>query len=155
MGPSHETIELADAYLAHARWWLPASPRGCVLYLHGIESHGGWFESSAARLAEAGFAVLLPDRRGSGQNHLERGHARSAGQLLQDVKLQARLLLDRTGFQRAHLLGVSWGGKLAAAAMVRWPALFGSLTLVTPGLFARVHLPGRDRLRVIWSALMA
>ena len=46
-------IRLSDHCEAFARLWMPPSPRGAVLYLHGIQSHGLWFEESARRLAEA------------------------------------------------------------------------------------------------------
>ncbi len=155
MGPIHEPIELSDGYRAHARWWLPDAPIGAVLYLHGIESHGGWFEASASRLAAAGFAVLLPDRRGSGANRQDRGHARSAGRLLADVAEQIALLQSRVSARDVHLLGVSWGGKLAAAYAARGLGRIASLTLIAPGLFPRVDLPAAQKLRVGVAAMFA
>lgn len=155
MGPIHEPVELSDGYRAHARWWLPDSPIGAVLYLHGIESHGGWFEASASRLAAAGFAVLLPDRRGSGANRHDRGHARSAGRLLADVAEQIGLLESRVSARAVHLLGVSWGGKLAAAYAARGLGRIASLTLIAPGLFPRVDLPAAQKLRVGLAAVFA
>lgn len=155
MGPIHEPIELSDGYRAHARWWLPDSPIGAALYLHGIESHGGWFEASASRLAAAGFAVLLPDRRGSGANRHDRGHARSAGRLLADVAEHVALLQSRASARAVHLLGVSWGGKLAAAYAARGSGRIASLTLITPGLFPQVDLPAAQKLRVGLAAVFA
>jgi acylglycerol lipase len=155
MGPSHDNIRLSDGYQAHVRWWLPSAPVGGVVYLHGIESHGGWFEASASRLAAGGFAVLLPDRRGSGCNRVDRGYAPSAGRLILDVRELAQALRGRLAGQKVHLLGVSWGGKLAAAVMSCAPDSFASLTLVAPGIFPRLDLPVRDKLRVAVSAVMA
>jgi len=155
MGPIHEPIELSDGYRAHARWWLPDSPLGAVLYLHGIESHGGWFEASASRLAGAGFAVLLPDRRGSGANRQDRGHARSASRLLADVDEQLRLVQSRVSVRRVHVVGVSWGGKLATAYTARGAGGIASLTLIGPGLFPRVDLPAAQKLRVGLAAVFA
>ncbi|HUW84494.1 MAG TPA: alpha/beta fold hydrolase [Phycisphaerae bacterium] len=155
MGLIHEPIELSDGYRAHARWWLPDSPLGAVLYLHGIESHGGWFEASASRLAGAGFAVLLPDRRGSGANRQDRGHARSAGRLLADVEEQLAIVQSRASVKRVHLAGVSWGGKLAAAYAARGSGQIASLTLIAPGLFPQVDLPAAQKLRVGLAAVFA
>jgi alpha-beta hydrolase superfamily lysophospholipase len=155
MVPTCDSIELSDGYSVHVRWWLPDSPIGGVLYLHGIESHGGWFEGSASRLAEAGFAVLLPDRRGSGRNKRDRGHAPSAGRLLADVCELSDALARRAAGRRPHLLGVSWGGKLTLAAVEFSPDRFGSLTLVAPGLFPLVDLAAADKLRVAVSAVLA
>ena len=110
-------IRLNDGYTSHARLWMPASCVGAVLYLHGIQSHGLWFEASARRLAEAGLAVLMPDRRGSGRNQVDRGHAGNPRQLFRDVATGFDELHIRTGFDRFHLAGVSWGGKLALASL--------------------------------------
>lgn len=131
-------LTLPDGYRAYGRYWSPPRPRGAVLYHHGIQSHCGWYESSPARLLDAGFAVLQVDRRGSGQNEQDRGCAESANQLIGDV-LAARDELDRrSGLSRQHVIGVSWGGKLAVAAYVSDSSGVLSLSLVTPGLFPRV-----------------
>ena len=42
--------------------------RGALIYLHGIQSHGGWYVETGAELARRGYAVYLPDRRGSGES---------------------------------------------------------------------------------------
>ena len=52
-------------------------PRGIVSIVHGAGDHGGRYEELAAVLAEAGWAVALPDLRGHGKTEGERG--RSAG----------------------------------------------------------------------------
>ncbi|HMQ16427.1 MAG TPA: hypothetical protein PKC49_10665, partial [Phycisphaerae bacterium] len=47
----------ADGYVLSGRVWTPAQTPArspAVLYLHGIQSHGGWFEWSASLLAQAG-----------------------------------------------------------------------------------------------------
>ncbi len=132
------SLELADGYTGYARYWAPDEPRGAVLYHHGIQSHCGWYETSARRLAEAGFAVLQVDRRGSGRNQQDRGHAESVDQLIGDAAAARDELFRRSGFTKYHVVGVSWGGKLAAAAHVMHPENALSLSLVTPGLFPMI-----------------
>jgi alpha-beta hydrolase superfamily lysophospholipase len=138
--PSFEeiSITLPDGYPAYARYWSQPSPRGAVLYHHGIQSHCGWYEGSAGRLAEAGYAVLQADRRGCGRNHRDRGHAESADQLISDALAAGDELARRSGMATYHVVGVSWGGKLAVAAYAEHPAGVRSLSLVTPGLFPLV-----------------
>lgn len=148
-------LRLSDGYEGFARLWMPLRPRGGLLYLHGIQSHGQWYEASAQCLAEAGLAVLLPDRRGSGRNEQARGHTPSARQLLHDVGAYLDELHVQTGLARVHLLGVSWGGKLALAYQRRDPARVASLTLVAPGLFPKVDLPLGKKARVALSAVTA
>ncbi len=142
------SIPLPDAYGAYARYWPAREPVGAVLYLHGIQSHCGWYEESARRLQQAGFAVLQPDRRGSGRNHADRGHAESQQQLIDDGLACGRRLLELTGLKQFHLVGISWGGKLACALAAAEPGLVCSLSLVCPGLFPRVDVSGAEKFRI-------
>jgi len=152
----HEELELraSDGYPIFARFWPGSGSKGAVLYLHGIQSHGGWFEQSASRLAREGLAVLLADRRGSGRNGIDRGHTPSAHRLVQDALEQIDELARRAGTERVHLVGVSWGGKLALAIFRAAPHRIASLALVAPGLFPRVDLSRTEKLRVAWAAVV-
>jgi acylglycerol lipase len=153
--PTFIHIPLSDGYPCQARLWLPQSIRGSVLYLHGIQSHGGWYEASASHLSDRGYAVLLPDRRGSGLNQQDRGHTPSARRLFQDVVELLNELQRLAGDETSHLLGVSWGGKLALAAYRYAPTRIQSLSLVAPGLFPIVDLPLLQKVRVGLSILAA
>jgi acylglycerol lipase len=115
-----------------------ARARHHLLYLHGIESHGAWFLPAATRLLEEfGCTTYLLDRRGSGLNMSPSpGDVSSARVLLEDVQ-QFR----RTLGHPLHLVGLSWGGKLAAAVAIDQPDGLRSLTLITPGLRYRTDLP--------------
>lgn len=141
-------LTLPDGYRAYARWWRSRRPRGAVLYFHGIQSHAGWYEDSARALCDAGFAVLQPDRRGSGRNERDRGHAESHDQLIADALAARDELLARCGMDRCHLIGVSWGGKLAVAAYVQDSRAVASLTLVTPGLFPVISVSTSEKFRI-------
>jgi len=111
-------------------------PRHRLLYLHGIESHGSWFLPAAQALRDHGCSTWLLDRRGAGLNrHVS--EAVSADRLLDDV----RVMRAHLGPEPLHLVGLSWGGKLATAAALAQPDALKSLVLVTPGLVARVDLP--------------
>ena len=153
MPPSTETILLSDGYQSVVRWWRSDAPRGAVLYLHGIQSHGGWYEDSAAALADRGLAVLMPDRRGSGANADQRGHVDSVSRCIQDGVDALDILLEQTRAAAAHLVGVSWGGKLAVALATAEPRRVRSITLVAPGLFPRVDLSRSEKFRVAMSMI--
>lgn len=147
-----QTLTFSDGYRCFARRWQPPRPRGTVLYLHGIQSHGGWFETSAGKLAESGFDVLLPDRRGSGCNQQDRGHTPNARRLLHDA-VEWLHLLNPNG--PSQVAGVSWGGKLALALQRFAPARISRLALIAPGLFPQVDLPLIQKVRVglsMWAA---
>ncbi len=149
------TVTLNDGYDAYARYW-PAqgrSPRGAILYHHGIQSHCGWYESSASMLAQAGYAVLQVDRRGAGQNQLQRGHAVSADQLTVDAHVARDELQRLSGTKTHHVVGISWGGKLATMAYIADPKDVASLSLVTPGLFPLVGVSKAEMGRIAMAMI--
>ncbi|NOX58324.1 MAG: alpha/beta hydrolase [Planctomycetes bacterium] len=150
---SHEEthVRLSDGYSAYARYWPNAECKEAVLHLHGIQSHAGWYDAAATALCNAGFAVLQPDRRGSGQNSQMRGHAESSQQLIDDGLVCARHLLRTSGAKRLHVVGVSWGGKLAAAMHVTEPSLFASVSLIAPGVYPVVTVSAAEKFRIGFS----
>jgi len=127
------------------------SERRALLYLHGIESHGGWFLAAAEALAERGCTTYLLDRRGSGLNiETEPGHAHSQAVLLEDV----RRFRAHAGLDALVLVGLSWGGKLAVAAALDQPEGVCALVLVTPGLVPLVDVSWPQRLGIALSLLV-
>jgi len=149
-------LRLADGYETSVQEHIPAAQtRLPAIYVHGIQSHPGWFVGSAAALAGRGHAVFQVTRRGSGANMHARGHADSAGQLLDDTETACRFVLRRTGADRVHLVGVSWGGKLLAALLASRPVPYAaSLTLVAPGIAPRVDVGARVKLSVALCLLL-
>ncbi len=106
-----------------------------MFFLHGIVSHGGWYESSCARIAAAGFDVHFLDRRGSGLNAAARGDVDSLDTWVRDV---ADYIGVASRDRRPAILGgISWGGKLALAVASRHPDLLRGLALVCPGMFSK------------------
>lgn len=151
--PQFERIVASDGYRLFARRWRPSGePLGFVVALHGIQSHGGWYEYSSGRLCEAGYDVLFLDRRGSGRNFSRRGDAPHGDRLIHDVVQvlsEVRRERDRLAPQApAVLLAVSWGGKLAAITAARRPELADALALLYPGLCARVQPTAWQRARL-------
>lgn len=147
---------MADGYEIRGRYWPPGDQgrRVAYLYLHGIQSHGGWYEWSAARLAAGGAAVLMPDRRGSGLNAAGRGDVASRETWLADVEDHAAWLREAAGVERIGVVGVSWGGKTAAALALRRPEWVAALLLICPGVFPRVDVSAVRKLQ-IGMALLA
>ena len=123
-------------------------PRGRVVAVHGLRSHAGWYAGSCAKLAAAGYEVCFLDRRGAGRNQRERGDAPGFRRLRLDV---AEFLAAQPPMP-THLMGVSWGGKLALAASA--VTTVRSLVLVAPGLVPRVQTPFGERLRITAARLV-
>jgi alpha-beta hydrolase superfamily lysophospholipase len=135
------------------REWVPASPRSAVVYVHGIQSHSGWFVNSAEALAAKGNAVYSLDRRGSGRNEGDRGHVRRWLTLTDDIAdFFGSVILPGAPLPR-HLVGISWGGKLAACFAAQRPDTVDSLMLVAPGLVPRVVHSSKERLSILLGAI--
>jgi 3-oxoadipate enol-lactonase len=84
--------------------------------------------------------VLRLDLRGFGRSPLEAGRFSNARDLIET--------LERHGFQRTALVGVSLGGRVALEVAVARPELVSALVLVAPGL------PGHDwssEVRAAWD----
>src|SRR5438067_3429192 len=143
----------SDGYCWHYRHYPADRPLARIVYLHGIQSHGGWYEGSCAHLAAAGFPVYFLDRPGPGLNQQDRGDTPSFRRLLDDVAEFLHALKREKGEAKTLLLAVSWGGKLAAALQRRHPGLVDGLALLCPGFFPKVRPPFGQRLRILLARL--
>ncbi len=153
--PELHSWTMSDGYVLRGRLWRPVrggTGRG-VLYLHGIQSHGGWFEWSASLIAAGGNAVLLADRRGSGLNTEAHGDTPSADRWLEDVGELSDWLSTECGVTQRAMVGVSWGGKLAAAWALRYPERVRHLLMIAPGLFPAVDVGLARRIHIGVSLL--
>jgi alpha-beta hydrolase superfamily lysophospholipase len=167
-----ESFTASDGYRWHYRKYkckLPAErmPRARVVFLHGIQSHAGWYEYSCTALSEAGFEVYFLDRRGSGVNELSRGDAPSYQRLVDDIaNFLAGFGPRRLREVPVFLVGISWGGKLAAALAIGeqgrragddrlsppadrgHPELIDGLVLLCPGFYPKVYPSLLERLKI-------
>ena len=148
------TQTASDGYPIHVTVWTPPASvplKGRLVVLHGVQSHGGWYEGLGRRMAEAGYETSFPDRRGSGANRVERGHTPSPHRLLDDLaEWLAALKAGRPAVPVA-VGGISWGGKLAVLAAGRFPDRVDGLALICPGLHPRVGVTRRERLEIAWA----
>lgn len=156
--PDYTVLEhtAGDGYLwRYRRYAAQGSPRAEVVFVHGIQSHSGWYEHSCVRLSQEGYNVSFLDRRGAGMNEKERGDAPGFRRLLDDIA-EYLTALPRS-VPRGHtvgrlplfLAGISWGGKLAAALERRHPGLIDGLILLCPGFFAKVRPTLGQRLKIL------
>lgn len=163
--PELRTFSASDGYRLSYRHWPRPTPRGYVVGLHGIQSHSGWYEYSSGRLWSAGYDVRFLDRRGSGLNQRDRGHAVHADRLMNDVvHCLGAVRHERDARQRSGpaapvpivLASVSWGGRLAAAVAAERPELIDALALLYPGILARIQATRLQRVLLrgaLWCGL--
>jgi len=151
--PRLETYESSDGYVGYYRHFAAhGTPRGRIVFIHGIQSHGGWYPTSSAALAAQGYDVYFLDRRGCGLNTAHRGDAPNFRRLLDDIIEFLHPLRAIDGLP-LFLGAISWGGKLGCALPYRQSKLIDGLILFAPGLFARVSPPFLTRIMIGRAAL--
>ena len=138
------------AALGYIRYDKPGA-KTALIYLHGIESHSGWFAKAATLLRDQGYAVYCLDRRGSGINRENRafvsGHVDSYKTLIADIRTFIQPL--RNQYESVFLMGVSWGGKLALGYGLTHPEDIRGLVLITPGIRALVDVSLFTKLKIL------
>ena len=149
--PTLHTMTASDGYRWHYRRYAPpAEPVGRVVFLHGIQSHGGWYPRSCSQIASAGYEVYFLDRRGCGLNPEARGDLPSFRRALDDIAE----CLQTLPADKPRLLGaISWGGKLGVALQYRHPGLVDGLVLLAPGFFPVIGPGFFTRMRIGRCAL--
>ncbi|MDR3618129.1 MAG: alpha/beta fold hydrolase [Paludisphaera borealis] len=144
----------SDGYeLQIAVWPAVGEVKGQVVVLHGVQSHSGWYHQLGETLARAGYTASFPNRRGSGPNQQDRGHAPSGGRLVNDVAEWIDRLKTESPALPVALAGISWGGKVAVLTSVRRPELVDALALVCPGLEPQVGVSLAVKLRIAGAAI--
>ena len=113
------------------RHWETEAPIAEVVFLHGIISHGGWYQSSCGHLASQGFSVHFLDRRGSGLNCENRGDVDRWTTWTDDI---VSYLQQLPSGRPIILGGISWGGILATSVARSHGDLLSGLLLSCPGL---------------------
>ncbi|MFY9254939.1 MAG: alpha/beta fold hydrolase [Fuerstiella sp.] len=154
------SIESSDGVRLYFRHYAGEGQlRGIVVCLHGIQSHSRWYDYSSRRMAKAGYNVYFADRRGSGLNGWKRGHADHGMRLINDVRQLVRFAkrsqpANESGSSQSlpvTLLGLSWGGKTAAAFAATYPHEIDRLALLYPGLLPRLK-PNVWQKFLLWFA---
>ncbi|MBB5873271.1 pimeloyl-ACP methyl ester carboxylesterase [Allocatelliglobosispora scoriae] len=96
-----------------------------VLLLHSSVCDRRMWQPQTTPLLAAGFRVLRPDFRGYGDTPAPTAAYSDAD----DV----RALLDELDLATVHLVGASFGGRVAQEVAARWPHRIASLALVCAG----------------------
>lgn len=144
----------SDGYTLYYRTWPTAQPKARLIILHGIRSHGGWYYRSCELLARAGYEVHFLDRRGAGLHTAKRGDAPGFRRLLDDVIEFATEQRRKNAWLPTVVVGISWGGKLAAALPYRKPWLVDGVALLCPGLKPLIQPPLAQRLRIALARML-
>jgi len=123
-----------------------------VLFLSGVESHGGWYQKSLSHLQQKGITSYFLDRRGSGLSDGTQGDLESVDRLVQDLREVSKWLSARHVGEGLTLSAISWGAKWALSfwfSELENP--FTRLVLITPGLFRKVDLDLLSKIRALYG----
>ncbi len=137
----------------------PDPGRAVFLYVHGIESHSGWFDEAAERIAARGYPVIALDRRGSGINRENRGfisgHVERGVRLVDDIHRAVSIERASGKVDKIYLIGLSWGGKYSMAYDAVYPAEVDGMILITPGMKPKVDLSMAEKAAVFTDVIFA
>ncbi|VEP12259.1 Alpha/beta hydrolase fold protein [Hyella patelloides LEGE 07179] len=117
------TFQSSNITLSYLQWNRGKEP---LLLLHGMADLNLVWSSLGEFLAEK-YHIVAPDLRGHGESSKPK-----TGYCCQDIINDLEALMDELGWENAHILGHSWGGKIAALWANNHPQRFRSLILVDP-----------------------
>lgn len=120
----------------------PDASIGAALLVHGLTEDRneafGFYEKLASRLSASHFSSLRFDLRGHGRSKLGYDDL-SLCNALTDIDAAVNFLIARSGHQKVHLIGTSFGGGLAALYAARHRSSLCSLVLLCPNLDYRAN----------------
>jgi pimeloyl-ACP methyl ester carboxylesterase len=119
--PAEEFLELAGGRVHLFR----AGEGEPLLFLHAAGGAGEWLDFHGL-LADGGFDVIAPDHPGFGKSD-----DFPLVEAMDDLVYHYLDVLDALGLDRAHVVGASFGGWLAAELAVAAPHRVGSLALLS------------------------
>jgi alpha-beta hydrolase superfamily lysophospholipase len=115
------SCETRDGLALHYRAWLPPTPRGVLLIVHGLAEHSGRYAHVGPRFAAAGYAAYALDHRGHGLSPGRRVHVGRFAEYLDDVDALAAVTRHRHPGLPLVLVGHSQGGLVVLTCVLERP----------------------------------
>jgi acylglycerol lipase len=155
--PDQATLSLTapdGASLGYRLFPAAGEAAGALVYLHGIQSHGGWYLETADELSRNGYSVYLADRRGSGGSSEPPGYFRNRAQLVDDVAAFVELARREHQALPVFLVGGCWGARPAVTFALQSQDELTGLVLISPALAVNVDLTPAEKLKVVAGGLL-
>lgn len=121
--PEEHRVELGRISLSYLRW------RGegpLLLFVHGLQTNA-WVWARVAQILWPEWDIVAVSQRGHGLSE-----AREHGYALEETTADLLAFLDHLGANEFHLVGHSWGGKVAMHLAATIPERVRTLTLADP-----------------------
>ncbi len=128
------TTRAKDGVELFWRAWIPSSPRGAMVVVHGLGEHSGRYGATAERLTRMGLAVWAPDLRGHGRSPGIRVHVERFDEYLEDTDAALALAASRHPKLPLFLLGHSMGGLVALRHLLHRPGAASAAVISSPAL---------------------
>jgi len=112
---SEDTFKGASGVNIATRSWSPeGAARGVVIFVHGFNSHSGYFKWPAEQFAANGFAAYALDHQGRGKSEGERFFVEKFSNWVNDVNTLAGIARSENPGLPVFVLGHSVGGVIAS-----------------------------------------
>ena len=121
--PIRQYLTKSNIELAYLEWSQGTEP---LIVLHGLADSAMVWASLGDYLA-ADYHIIAPDLRGHGESSKPETDYSS-----REIVADLEALINSLGWENAHILGHSWGAKVAAVWATNYPQRFRSLILVDP-----------------------
>lgn len=134
------------------RLWESKDPEGCIVMVHGLQSHAGWFAHSASELALAGYTCFAYDRSGSGNSHLPKGHVESYHQWFDELSKVVEYAEAQCPSVPIHLLSLCFGAKIVLGTLALCDGFsrkISSAIFQCPGIKTKVNLGLTNKAKVV------
>jgi alpha-beta hydrolase superfamily lysophospholipase len=135
-----------DGHGIYYNKWKVGASGHVFIFLNGLESHAGWFDTMAETLAGKGIRTYGLDRRGSGLN------SRNCGEFqdwIDDVNDLAAIVRKENPDAKIHLVSICFGAKLATACAIHQPGKYDSIIYMSPGLAVKVAPTPAEKMRIV------
>jgi alpha-beta hydrolase superfamily lysophospholipase len=131
-------IKTADGIELFSQCWVPDSPAGVIVLVHGLAEHSGRYADTARYLAGTGWAVYACDLRGHGLSpdghRVGRVHVDDFTDYFQDVKAMLTEVTERHPDIPRVIFGHSMGGLIAIRYAVANPHGLKGAIISSPAL---------------------
>ena len=134
----------------YSRWIPKKFGKEVIVYMNGLESHGGWFAESARTLTERGIDVYAIDRRGSGINSRVIGNYED---WVSDVHQLVKKIKEDDSGKDINLVSLCFGARVATAEAIKNKEDAKTLTYISPGFDMKIDLNCCEKNLVAWSIL--
>lgn len=124
-----------------------------IIFIHGIESHSGWWSEACEKLAGRGLEVYALDRRGSGLNQKSRGDLDDFHKLIEDI--DDFFLHKELTEKKCILIGLCWGAKPALYFLLNYPLKVSKVVFITPGFKTKLRTPISKKIYGLLTLLFA